>query len=70
MGRSGSALGLNYDEGLKHGIGPGSIFRAWDMIGIEILGIDPSLVTGFKILLESDLWSSLDLVFFSFLSQF
>ena len=41
--RPGIGPGSNYNEGPKLGIGPGSIFRARDRIGIEILGIDPSL---------------------------
>ena len=41
--RIGIGPGSNYNEGPKLGIGPGSIFRARDRIGIEILGIDPSL---------------------------
>ena len=43
--RIGIGPGSNYNEGPKLGIGPGSIFRARDRIGIEILGIDPSLTT-------------------------
>ena len=43
--RIGIGPGSNYNEGPKLGIGPGSIFRARDRIGIEILGIDPSLIT-------------------------
>ena len=42
--RIGIGPGSNYNEGPKLGIGPGSNFRARDRIGIEILGIDPSLV--------------------------
>ena len=42
--RIGIGPGSNYNEGPKLGIGPGSIFRARDRIGIEILGIDPSLL--------------------------
>ena len=42
--RIGIGPGSNYNEGPKLGIGPGSIFRARDRIGIEILGIDPSLM--------------------------
>ena len=42
--RIGIGPGSNYNEGPKLGIGPGSMFRARDRIGIEILGIDPSLV--------------------------
>ena len=41
--RIGIGPGSNYNEGPKLGIGPGSMFRARDRIGIEILGIDPSL---------------------------
>ena len=42
--RIGIGPGSNYNEGPKLGIGPGSMFRARDRIGIEILGIDPSLI--------------------------
>ena len=42
--RIGIGPGSNHNEGPKLGIGPGSMFRARDRIGIEILGIDPSLV--------------------------
>ena len=41
--RIGIGPGSNYNEGPKLGIGPGLMFRARDRIGIEILGIDPSL---------------------------
>ena len=34
---------LNHNEGPKLRIGPGSMFRAQDWIGIEILGINPTL---------------------------
>ena len=37
--------GLSHNEGPKLRIGPGSMFRARDWIGIKILGIDPSLLT-------------------------
>ena len=40
----GIGPGSNHNEGPKLGIGPGSIFRAGDWPGIEILGLDPSLV--------------------------
>ena len=42
--RIGIGPGSNHNEGPKLGIGPGSMFRARDRIGIEILGIDPSLM--------------------------
>ena len=42
--RIGIGPGSNHNEGPKLGIGPGSMFRARDRIGIEILGIDPSLI--------------------------
>ena len=41
--RIGIGPGSIYNEGPKLGIGPRSMFRARDWIGIEILGIDPSL---------------------------
>ena len=41
--RIGIGPGSNHNEGPKLGIGPGLMFRARDRIGIEILGIDPSL---------------------------
>ena len=40
----GIGPGSNHNEGPKLGIGLGLMFRARDRIGIEILGMDPSLV--------------------------
>ena len=49
--RIGIGPGSNHNEGPKLGIGPGSMFRARDRIGIENLGIDPSLPRNMKIML-------------------
>ena len=54
--RIGIGPGSNYNEGPKLGIGPGSMFRARDRIGIEILGIDPSLPKMISFTFEDLLW--------------